>query len=352
MRELIESIHLMMKRIKRPLRLMEVCGTHTVSIFRHGIRAVLPEEISFLSGPGCPVCVTSLADLDRVIALSSQPDTILTTFGDMMRVPGSRMNLQEARAGGADVRVVYSPMEALSIAARNPGRRVVFFATGFETTSPVVAATLKEADRRGIGNFHVYTNHKLVPPALQALLADDRVRVDGFILPGHVSVVIGSRPYEFISRDHGRPAVIAGFEAGDIIESVALLLAQILSGRAAVEIQYRRAVRTEGNTRALSLVDSCFRVVDAQWRGLGIIEESGLSLREELRHRDVPDLPDAEAGTVPARGGCRCGDVLRGISAPPECPLFGAGCTPEKPVGACMVSSEGSCASYYRYGPA
>ncbi|VAX28437.1 [NiFe] hydrogenase metallocenter assembly protein HypD [hydrothermal vent metagenome] len=349
MKHLIENIHLMMKEIGRPVRLMEVCGTHTVAIFRHGIRTVLPDGILLLSGPGCPVCVTSIEDIDKAVKISGQPGVILATFGDMMRVPGSSENLQEARADGVDIRVLYSPMDALDIAGENPDRRVVFFATGFETTSPSVAATLCEADRKGIDNFYIYPNHKLVPPALKALLADERVKVDGFILPGHVSTIIGRGPYDFISRHYKKPSVIAGFEARDILEAVAMLLAQLIKGESRVEIQYVRAVRAEGNPKAISLIETCFMPVDAQWRGIGTIAESGLSLREEFRHRDASKLFDIEVESTPDIRGCACGDVLKGIKIPTDCPLYGKKCTPENPVGACMVSTEGSCSAYYKY---
>ncbi len=329
---------------------MEVCGTHTVAVFRHGIRSILPEEILLLSGPGCPVCVTPVEDIDTAVEMARLPDVILATFGDMMRVPGSGVNLQEARADGSDIRVVYSPMDALDIAAANPDKRVVFLATGFETTSPSVAATLCEADRKGVGNFLVYSNHKLVPPALRTLLGDDRVDVDGFILPGHVSTIIGAQPYEFISAEHEKPAVITGFEARDILEAIAMLLAQIVKGEPGVEIQYTRAVRPEGNPRAVALMETCFHPVDVRWRGIGKIAESGLSLREEFRHRDAPRVFGLAVEGGPEPAGCSCGDILKGIKVPTECPLFAASCTPESPVGACMVSSEGSCAAYYRYG--
>jgi len=349
LRELIENIHSMIKRIGRPVRLMEVCGTHTVAMFRHGIRSILPQEVLLLSGPGCPVCVTSVEDMDRAIEMACRPGVILTTFGDMMRVPGSSKNLQEARADGADIRVIYSPMDALGIAGENTDKRVIFLATGFETTSPSVAATLCEADRRGIGNFYIYSNHKLVPPALRALLGDERVKVDGFILPGHVSTVIGRGPYEFISRDYKKPSVIAGFEAQDILETVAMLLAQIVRGEARVEIQYVRAVRPGGNPKATALIEACFLPVDVQWRGIGTIAGSGLSLREKFRHRDASRVFDIMVKGKPEPAGCSCGDILRGIKIPTDCPLFAKACTPESPVGACMVSAEGSCSAYYRY---
>ncbi|NOZ25135.1 MAG: hydrogenase formation protein HypD [Nitrospirae bacterium] len=349
MKDLVETIHSMVGRIGRPVRLMEVCGTHTVAMFRHGIRSILPEEILLLSGPGCPVCVTSVEDMDRAAEMARLPGVILTTFGDMMRVPGSCNSLQEVRAGGTDIRVVYSPMDALGMAAENPDNSVVFLATGFETTSPSVAATLCEAEKRGIDNFYIYTNHKLVPPALKALLDDERVEVDGFILPGHVSTIIGIRPYRFIPVEHGKPAVVAGFEAQDIIEAIAMLLAQIVKGEPRVEIQYSRAVRPEGNPKATALIDRCFLPVDTQWRGIGTISGSGLCLREGFRHRDASIVFDIKVEGRPEPAGCSCGDILRGIKIPTDCPLFAKTCTPETPVGACMVSTEGSCSAYYRY---
>ncbi|MEJ2254871.1 MAG: hydrogenase formation protein HypD [Nitrospirota bacterium] len=334
-----------------PVRLMEVCGTHTVAIFRHGIRSLLPEGITLLSGPGCPVCVTALKDVDTAVAASLAPGVVLATFGDMMRVPGSRSSLYEARAEGADVRVVYSPMEALRMAEENPRLTVVFFATGFETTSPLVAATLGEAEKRGVENFLVHPVHKLVPPALRALLEAGEAAVDGFILPGHVSAVIGSRPYGFIPGDYGVPAVVTGFEATDILEGILMLLADMLSeGPLRVGVQYTRAVREEGNPRAVAFIEECFEPEDAHWRGIGTIPRSGLGLREALRHRDARTVLSLSVPDAPEPRGCACGEVLRGLKVPSDCPLFGKACTPRRPVGPCMVSSEGSCAAYYRYG--
>ncbi|MEW6220379.1 MAG: hydrogenase formation protein HypD [Thermodesulfobacteriota bacterium] len=340
----------LVQKIGRPVRLMEVCGTHTVAIFRHGIRDLLPAGVSLLSGPGCPVCVTAIADVDRAVALARQPGVLLATFGDLLRVPGSAMSLAEARAGGAQVAVVYSPLDALELAAANPGHQVVFFATGFETTSPLIAATLLTAQERATGNFSILSVHKLVPPALRALVATPELAVDGFLLPGHVSAIIGVDPYRFIAAEGGRPAVVTGFAAADILEGIWLLLRQLAAGAARVENQYQRVVRPEGNPRALALLDAFFEPADAVWRGLGTIPASGLTLKPAYAELDASRrLPVAvPAAREPA--GCDCGAILRGLKTPPDCRLFGRACTPERPVGACMVSSEGSCAAYHRYG--
>jgi hydrogenase expression/formation protein HypD len=348
---LSRAIHSLSKEIGRPLKLMEVCGTHTVAIFRHGVRSLLPEGIRLLSGPGCPVCVTSIRDVDTAVALAKKPGVVLATFGDMMRVPGGEASLNDARADGADVRVVYSPLDALKLAADNPEKQVVFFATGFETTSPLVAGTLMEADSRGVKNFSIYPAHKLVPLALRALLAAGEVEIDGFILPGHVCTISGREPYDFVASEFGTPAVITGFDAPDILEGILMLMSRVRAGEAAVEIQYRKVVREEGNPRAREVTRRCLRPADAYWRGIGTIPESGLNLTEEYAHRDARAVVGVrDVAEHPEPRGCSCGEVLRGLKIPTECPLFGKGCTPERPVGACMVSTEGSCAAYYRYG--
>jgi hydrogenase expression/formation protein HypD len=343
MRELSELI-------EGDLRVMEVCGTHTVSIFRSGIRTLLPESIELISGPGCPVCVTPVGEIDRAITLAQDKDVTLVTFGDLMKVPGSTTSLINARAEGSDIRVITSPLEALSIAQVEPKRRVVFFAVGFETTSPAIAATVREALRKGITNMYVLSSMRLIPPALRALLASEKVALDGFLLPGHVSVIIGIDPYSFIAQDFCLRGVITGFEALDIIEGITMLLRQRREGRAAIEIQYQRAVRAEGNPRALKIMEEILTPVDARWRGLGTIPESGLALREEFTAMDAAitfNIPCEDKDDPP---GCKCGEILQGIARPPECPLYGRYCNPHHPVGPCMVSSEGSCAAYYRYG--
>ncbi len=350
LKKLTSAISHLTKKIGRPLKLMEVCGTHTVAIFRHGIRSLLPECITLLSGPGCPVCVTSVKDVDTSVALAREPGVVLVTFGDMMRVPGGKLSLYDARAGGADVRIVYSPIDALKIAQEDRDKKVVFFATGFETTSPVVAATIKSAAEQGIENFFVYPVHKLVPPALRALLEAPEVKVDGFILPGHVSTIIGTRPYEFLSGEYGVPSVITGFGAEDILEGILMLLGQIESGRPEVGNQYKSVVKEEGNPRAVETMEDVFETADAHWRGIGTIAQSGLKLKNEYKGLDIRETISISVPDHPEPKACSCGEVLRGLKLPTECALFGRSCTPDKPVGACMVSTEGSCAAYYKYG--
>lgn len=339
----------------RQVNLMEVCGTHTVAISRFGLRSLLPPSVRLISGPGCPVCVTDQEDIDLFLALARQPDVIVTTFGDMMKVPGSETTLTAEKAQGRDVRVVYSPLDALQVAEENPGSLVVFYAVGFETTTPMVAASLELALERGLSNFTIYPVHKTVPPALEGLLAAPGVRIDGFLLPGHVSAVIGAGAYEELVKRHRIPSVIAGFEGNDILLAVDMLLAQLADGRADVEIEYRRAVSWEGNRTAQEIMRRFFVLVDARWRGIGVIPGSGLALRPEYREFDIRSrfgtaAIAASLPPVPPRlSACACGEVLQGIKLPTECKLFGKACTPPTPVGPCMVSSEGSCAAYYRY---
>jgi len=350
MKRMLEELHKLTDDIGRPIKLMEVCGTHTVEIFRHGIRDVIPKSITLLSGPGCPVCVTSVHDVDAAIAISRTPGVIMATFGDMMRVPGGNESLLEARSEGADVRVLYSPIDALALAQKDKDKTVVFFATGFETTSPLIAGTIAHAELAGTKNFTIYAAHKLVPPALKALLDSPDVQVDGFILPGHVSTIIGTKPYEFVATLYKKPSVVTGFEAREIIEGILMIVRQIAQKRAAVEIQYTRVVREEGNPRAVALLDKYFEPADAYWRGIGVIPGSGLKLRERYAAFDAnikfhPPVSDAKEPEL-----CSCGDILRGVKVPTECALFGTGCTPDNPIGPCMVSTEGSCAAYYKYG--
>ena len=349
----VETLKNLLKQIGKQVRLMEVCGTHTVAIFRQGVRELLPDGLSLISGPGCPVCVTAVEDIEKAMEISRKENVIFTTFGDMMRVPGIKKNLSETKAEGADIRVLYSPIDALKIASENKDKKIVFFATGFETTSPSVAATLFEAEKRGISNFYIYSVHKLVPPALDALLGSGEVKIDGFILPGHVSTIIGSKPYNFITEKYLKPSVITGFEAGDILQGINMLLEQIASNRAEVEIQYKKVVREEGNPKAVALINEYFEPCDAYWRGIGTIPLSGLKLREKYKHRDINSVIKIEtlfiSGPQEPKG-CSCGEILKGIKTPDECPLFAGVCTPENPVGACMVSTEGSCAAYYKYG--
>ncbi len=334
---------------RRPLRIMEVCGTHTVSIFRHGIRSLLPETITLLSGPGCPVCVTDTAEIDACIALARRPDVLVATFGDLLRVPGSRSSLERERAGGADVRIVYSALDAVELARRHPDREVVFLGIGFETTAPTVAAAVLAAHRSGLANFSVLCLHKTVPPALEALTALGELRIDAFLLPGHVSVVIGRRAYlPFFERTR-LPCAIAGFEPVDILQAVAALVGQVESGKPALENAYRRAVAEEGNPAAQRVLALVFAPADARWRGLGLIPASGLTLRAAWAAFDATRRFSLSATPVPEPRGCSCGEILTARKTPPQCPLYGTRCTPADPVGPCMVSSEGTCAAYFRY---
>jgi hydrogenase expression/formation protein HypD len=332
--------------------LMEVCGTHTMAIAKSGIRGLLPPGIKLLSGPGCPVCVTAQGDIDAVIAMVQNPHIILATFGDMMRVPGTHSSLQEERSRGADVRIVYSPLDALQTARDNRDREIVFLGIGFETTTPGVGVTIEQAASENLSNFSVLSLHKLVPPALEALFSDPTLKVDGLICPGHVSTVIGVQPYNDLAEKYHRPCVVTGFETQDILEGIYMLLKQIGQKKPSVEIQYKRVVKNEGNPVAQGVINRVFRPAGARWRGLGFIPESGLELADDYVEYDarkkfnVPEMEDK-----PIKG-CACGDVLMGKIIPHDCKLFGRACTPLKPVGPCMVSHEGACAAYYRYMPA
>jgi hydrogenase expression/formation protein HypD len=336
---------------RKQIRLMEVCGTHTMSIFRYGIRSLLPETISLISGPGCPVCVTSQGEIDACLELCRKEGVILATFGDLMRVPGTESSLQKERANGKDVRVVYSTFDALEIARNNPARRIVFLGVGFETTAPTVAASILTAKELGLHNYSVFSAHKLVPPALEALAATKDLSIDGLLLPGHVSVIIGEKGYEPLTRVHRMPCAIAGFEPVDILQSIHSLTVQIENGTAMVENCYGRAVSYDGNEKARNAMDAVFEAADTCWRGLGIIPGSGLRIRKEFSSFDAGKT----FGLLPSHSrepdGCSCGEILRGRKSPPECPLFATICTPVNPVGPCMVSSEGTCAAYYRYSP-
>lgn len=351
-RALTRRLEDLLQRMTTPrLRFMEVCGTHTVAIFRGGLRSLLPEGVTHLTGPGCPVCVTDDSEVAAFFKLAEQPGVILATFGDLMRVPGpDGLSLKHAQAAGARISVIYSPLDALSLAAANPKDLVVFLGVGFETTAPATAATILTAEQRGIDNFAVYTCHKLVPPALAALLADAENGIDAFLLPGHVSTVLGPAPYGFIARDWRRPAIIAGFEPADILDGLCRMAAQYVEGNFRVENAYPRAVGEDGNPRARSIVDQVFQVCDASWRGLGRLADSGLALRPSHARFDALARLGVRPPEVRPIPGCRCGDVLRGRLTPDACPLFGTACTPSSPVGPCMVSTEGSCAAQYNYG--
>ncbi len=346
-KKLLDRIH---RRSKKPARLMEFCGGHTVAIFKHGLRQLLPENIEMLSGPGCPVCVTASADLDQAIALSRLPDVIITSFGDMVRVPGSYSSLQRAKADGADVRIVYSVQDALAIARDNPEKSVVFIGIGFETTAPTIAASVLQAEQERINNYYILSLHKLCPPIMKTLLDLGEVRLNGIICPGHVSTIIGSHPYQFIPDDYNIACVVSGFEPLDILLCVDMLVNQIETGQPKIEIAYRRGVKPEGNTQAVRLMETVFEVSEANWRGIGTVPSSGLQLKPQYEKFDADKKFDIDAGPTREPEGCLCGSILRGVSTPLDCRLFRKTCTPEHPVGPCMVSAEGSCATYYHYG--
>ena len=347
---LAANIRRMAAELGRKVSFMEVCGTHTMAIYQYGLRSLLPETVRLVSGPGCPVCVTPAGYLDAALACAGTAGVTVATFGDMLRVPGSSGSLLEARAHGADVRIVYSPRDAVALARTTPDRRVVFLGVGFETTAPAVAASILEAERLGLTNYCVLAAHKTMPLPMQALTADPDLNLDGYLCPAHVSTVIGGKAYLPLAERHRIPCVVTGFEPADVMQGIEMLLAQQLSGQPRVEIQYRRAVGWDGNSRAQAILDQVFTSCDAVWRGLGLLPGSGLRIRDEYRAFDAEQLPGITVAVGDEHPGCRCGDVLRGKISPADCPLFAAGCTPEKPVGACMVSSEGTCAAAYRYG--
>ncbi len=335
-------------RIDRRIRIMEVCGTHTMNIRRFGIHTLLPENIELLSGPGCPVCVTDNSYIDYAIELARLEDVTVATFGDMMRVPGSYESLELIHSRGGDVRVVYSPLDSLKIAQEDPHRKVVFLAVGFETTVPTIAATVLAAENLGIPNFYILSGHKLIIPALEALLSEDN-NLDGFILPGHVSAIIGTNAYRDVLSRHRVPGVVTGFEPIDILSGILRLISAIRDGSFILENEYRRVVSDVGNRKALQLMDEVFEPEDTPWRGLGVIPMSGLKLREKYAHRDIRTVVQVEPPPPMEHPACRCGDVLQGKLKPDECPLFGTLCAPDNPIGPCMVSSEGSCHAYFKY---
>ncbi|KAB8334392.1 hydrogenase formation protein HypD [Scytonema tolypothrichoides VB-61278] len=347
---LFHAIKELSQRLKKPIKIMEVCGGHTHSIFKYGIEEILPEAIELIHGPGCPVCVMPKGRLDDAISISLKQNVIFTTFGDTMRVPGSQTNLLQAKAQGADIRMVYSPLDSLQIAKDNPDKEVVFFALGFETTAPSTALTILQAASEKIPNFSMFSNHVLVIPALKALLDNPDLQLDGFIGPGHVSMVIGTEPYEFISQEYQKPIVISGFEPLDIIQSLWMVLQQIVEKRCEVENQYNRLVEKTGNQVAIATMNKVFENRESfEWRGLGEIPKSGLKIRAEYAEFDAElkfTLPNQKAADHKA---CLCGEILKGVLKPWQCKVFGTACTPETPIGTCMVSSEGACAAYYKY---
>ena len=332
-------------------KFMEVCGGHTHTIFKHGIEDILPENIEMIHGPGCPVCVLPMGRIDDAIAIAKTEGTIFTTFGDMMRVPGSQGSLLDAKAAGADVRFIYSPLDALKIARQNPKKEVVFFAIGFETTAPSTAVTLLQAKNEEIHNFSVFCNHVTIIPTIKAILDSPDLRLDGFIGPGHVSMVIGLRTYQFIARDYQKPVVISGFEPLDIIQSILMLLKQYQTGKVVVENQYKRVVRPEGNLKSLEVMTQTMELRPYfEWRGLGFITHSALKIRSDFVQWDAEERFEVPGLQVADPKACQCGEVLKGVIKPWECKVFGTACTPETPIGSCMVSPEGACAAYFNYG--
>ena len=334
----------------RGVNFMEFCGGHTVTIARYGIESLLPEQVHLLSGPGCPVCVTPMELIDKMIALANQPEMIVTTYGDMLRVPGSSSSLAFERGRGADVRIVYSSYDALEIARSTPEQQVVFFGIGFETTAPATAAAVLRARQLNIDNFSVVSAHKTTPAIIKALLDTEELELDGLICPGHVSVITGTAPYIYAAEQRGVPCVISGFEPVDVLQSVLMLVEQVENGNSRVEIQYRRGVRPDGNEKARRLMSEVFRPADSNWRGIGVVAASGLALRDEFSKWDALARFPLEIPRTAEPAGCICGRILRGVASPSDCALFGKRCTPSMPVGACMVSSEGACQAHYRFG--
>lgn len=339
------------EKVGRTIHLMEVCGGHTHTIYRYGLENLLPESINLVHGPGCPVCVIPMGRVDDALWLAEQSNVILTTFGDMMRVPGSKDSLLASRARGADVRFVYSPLDALKLAKDNPTKHVVFFAVGFETTAPSTAVTLETARREKLPNFSVFSNHVTIEPPLRALVNDGKTQVNGFIGPGHVATIVGTQAFEFLPREFGRPVVVAGFEPLDILQSVDMLLQQFIDGRAEVGNQYARVVRAAGNPGALRLMSRVFQIRDTfEWRGLGWLDRSGLGIAPEYAPWDAEQIFDIPGNRVADPAACECGSVLTGQIKPWQCRVFGTACNPATPIGTCMVSPEGACAAYYNFG--
>ncbi|MBE9491749.1 MAG: hydrogenase formation protein HypD [Bacteroidetes bacterium] len=340
-----EKIH---KLSTRPVSLMEVCGGHTMAIQRYGIPSLLPENISLLSGPGCPVCVSSRHFIDQAIAYSKLDNVIITTYGDLIMVPGSSSSLNREKAGGADIRIVYSVLDVLKLAQENKNKKIIFLAIGFETTAPSSAVAILNARRDNISNFFLYSAHKVMPPAMEALV-DEGVMIDGYIAPGHVSTITGSQIYENIANKYKLGCVISGFEPVDLLQTIYMLVKQIETHSPKVEIQYKRAVKREGNVKAQQIMYEVFDLQDDWWRGLGILKNSGLKLRKKYKQFDTEKIFNVEVEKTREDKGCICGEILKGIKKPKECKLFGKICTPDEPVGPCMVSQEGACHAYFRY---
>ena len=340
----------LLKYSERKIRMMEVCGGHTHTIFKYGLEQLLPKEIELIHGPGCPVCVLPINKVDECVELAEEKQVILTTFGDAIRVPGSKKSLLQAKAEGADIRIVYSPMDALDIAVKNPGKDVVFFALGFETTMPSTALTVQEAKKQEVLNFSILCNHITIPQTLKALLDTDNLNLDAFIGPGHVNMIIGTEVYGFIVNQYKKPIVVSGFEPLDILQSISMLIKQLLENRCEIENQYKRVVSKKGNIIAQEAINNVYQIKEySEWRGLGLIPESGVMLRNEYELYDAEKKYDLKTVNTPDPEKCQCGEVLQGFLKPYECKLFGKECTPQNPIGALMVSPEGSCAAYYNY---
>jgi len=351
-KELLKKLAAALKgsRLEKEIRIMEVCGTHTTDFFKTGVKDIFPENLTLIDGPGCPVCVTPNDYLDRAIETGKKYGAIITTFGDMLKVPSSYSSLSAEKSSGMDVRIVYSPMEALAIAEENPSKEVIFLSVGFETTAPTEAVSVLEAKNRNLKNFSLLAGNKLTPPAVRALLDADEVKIDGFIIPGHVSALIGAAPWNFIANEYSRPGVIAGFAAEELIAGTLALLRLIALGKNAVENKYSKAVKQNGNEKAIEIMHNVFETASANWRGLGLIPDSALSLKEEYADFDASRKLPVTPPPAKEHVGCRCGELLRGLISPVDCPLFAGHCVPESPVGPCMVSSEGPCSAYYKYG--
>jgi len=347
---LVEAITADVSGYSGVMTLMEVCGTHTMSIYQHGIRSLLPDQIRLVSGPGCPVCVTPISYVDQAVAYARQPDTIIATFGDMIRVPGSSSNLLREKALGAEVSIVYSPLDAVTLAENNPQKKVIFLGIGFETTAPTVGGSLLEAKRLGLRNYFVLCAHKTMPTPMAALTSDPELKVDGYLCPAHVSAVIGADAYRPLAEKFAVPCVVTGFEPLDMLRGIQMLAQQVVAGRAEVENEYQRIVKPEGNKRALQILQQVFEPCDAEWRGIGSIPDSGLKIRQEFSRFDAEQQLTVAVEDPKEHKGCLCGEILKGKVTPKDCPLFRNGCTPEDPVGACMVSSEGTCSAEYKYG--
>ena len=345
---ILQLAHKIKETVKNQINLMEVCGGHTNAIHKYGIPSLLPEKLNLLSGPGCPVCVTDISFIDRAIALSKQDDVIISTFGDLIRVPGSTSTLQNEKAKGAQIKIVYSPLEAVNLATNNPGKKVVFLAIGFETTAPTTACAIINACTENLQNFSVLCSHKVMPPALSALI-DEGVQIDGYICPGHVTTITGTGIYDEIVTKYKRACVVSGFEPLDILRSIYMLTEQIEKQSPGIEIEYKRIVHKEGNPRALEIMADVFEPVDSWWRGLGLLAQSGLGIKQKYEQYDTEKTIPVKVEKSKEIKGCICGEILKGLKKPIDCPLFRKSCTPVNPVGACMVSHEGACQAFYKY---